>query len=642
MRKEFLISAIFAFSICLLDTLASRVMLACVEVLYCFHMMPKQNVFFVAIILFALICCSIPLTQNYFETGRVVAIKENYLILQNGFNKVIAYYQGEAHFDDTINVCQNIKEIVSSNNFEVATFASWAKGNNIIGSIDLYNYDVLKTSKSIRNILYLRNIQLENFWANELLFGNGLNFDSDFKYLIIQSGLHVSFLNEFLKKIYRLFFYKRKAILFSTITLIILASIFYFPFIFVRCILANIVSLLFENKREAIAIEIIGCCLLKPYYIKSISLLIPLGLKLLSCFSIFQNKISTKMYLALVQLRFNGSCDLLSLVCFGVFRSLAGTLYLFAFIVSILGLPIHFNQLVELFLSIKENFPILLLKGKPNLFLTFLILKIIHDYVETNHKKHLYVYCLLLIFNQFQSLFIPFYRITQMDVGQGDSALICFPFSQKGLLIDVGGNIYKDIAKSNIIPYLNSLGLKEVDVIISHEDYDHSGSLESLQNNFKVNTIYQEKQEMIVVNGLKIYNPLYDKQYENDNDNSLISYFSIGQFGFLYLGDVSSNVEKDLVESFTNLQVDVIKLSHHGSISATSENLLENYQPEFVIISAGKNNTYDHPHSEIVKRVKGFKIDICSTQISGALQYWIFNDLLFCINSNKQMSIYIK
>ena len=126
-----------------------------------------------------------------------------------------------------------------------------------------------------------------------------------------------------------------------------------------------------------------------------------------------------------------------------------------------------------------------------------------------------------------------------IDVGQGDCSLITFPFSKEGLLIDVAGNIYKDISKDIIIPYLNSLSIKSVDVIISHDDYDHCGGLNSLMENFNVNNIYKEKKQRILFENLTVYTLLHDEKNDDINDNSLISYFNINQFYFLYLADVS-------------------------------------------------------------------------------------------------------
>ncbi|MGI6608754.1 MAG: ComEC/Rec2 family competence protein [Erysipelotrichaceae bacterium] len=229
-----------------------------------------------------------------------------------------------------------------------------------------------------------------------------------------------------------------------------------------------------------------------------------------------------------------------------------------------------------------------------------------------------------------------------IDVGQGDCSLITFPFSSRGLLIDAAGNIYKDVGKDIIIPYLNALSIKSVDVIISHDDYDHSGALSSLVDNFNVCSIYKEKQKVFSLANLSIYTLLHDEKYEDINDNSLISYFKIKQFYFLYLGDISKDIEYKLVEKYDNLQVDVVKLSHHGSNTATSEKLLAAYQMPIAIISAGRNNFYNHPSEAVIERLKQYNVFFLSTKESNGIRFFVFNHLLIYQTSTGQSGFLLK
>jgi len=223
-----------------------------------------------------------------------------------------------------------------------------------------------------------------------------------------------------------------------------------------------------------------------------------------------------------------------------------------------------------------------------------------------------------------------------IDVGQGDCSLIGVPFSSKGLLIDAAGNIYKDIGKDIIIPYLNAQSIKSIDVIISHDDYDHSGALESLVNNFKVDNIFTEKEEVFLRAGLNVYTLLHDEYYEDINDNSLISYFKINQFFFLYLGDISKNIERQLVDKYDNLQIDVLKLSHHGSDTATSDELLAACQIPIAIISAGRNNFYNHPSPEVIARLRQYNVSYLSTKENHAIRFYVLNHLLIYQTSTGQ------
>ena len=273
-------------------------------------------------------------------------------------------------------------------------------------------------------------------------------------------------------------------------------------------------------------------------------------------------------------------------------------------------IEINLDNILAATLERMDNLPQINLTGTFNMGLILIILFLTLRYFETIKKKYLFSMMLILLINNNRGLFSPIYTITFLDVGQGDCSLITFPFSKEGLLIDVAGNIYKDISKDIIIPYLNSLSIKSVDVIISHDDYDHCGGLNSLMENFNVNNIYKEKKQRILFENLTVYTLLHDEKNDDINDNSLISYFNINQFYFLYLADVSKKVEFKLTERYDNLQVDVLKLSHHGSNTATSDKLLATFQIPIAIISAGRNNFYNHPSVEVIKRLNQYNVFI--------------------------------
>ena len=180
------------------------------------------------------------------------------------------------------------------------------------------------------------------------------------------------------------------------------------------------------------------------------------------------------------------------------------------------------------------------------------------------------------------ALFISFYitshykiyaQVTMIDVGQGDCTLIRLPYNKGNILIDTGGSQYYDIASSTIIPYLKSIGIDHLDyVYISHDDIDHSGALESLERSFDIHHVIKEYEEMRWIDDLKIEMLKTDVRYDNKNDNSLIMYITYKGTHFLFTGDISKKVEKDLYFKYKKLNVQVLKVAHHGSRSSTSPN----------------------------------------------------------------------
>ncbi|MBQ4253893.1 MAG: MBL fold metallo-hydrolase [Erysipelotrichaceae bacterium] len=253
-----------------------------------------------------------------------------------------------------------------------------------------------------------------------------------------------------------------------------------------------------------------------------------------------------------------------------------------------------------------------------------LLVIMILEYGQIGRKRYLLAAVLLLIVNNFKSAFLPFYTVTFLDVGQGDSCIITAPFSSSALMIDTGGSSYRDLAKEVLIPYLQRNALRKVKVIVSHDDDDHCGALESLAENYDVDAVIREKKEKITFGNLTVHDPLYDLRFSNDNDNSLICYINISRFGFLFLGDVSSSAEEILAERYPLMDVDFIKLAHHGSSGSTSDRLLSTYLPEWGIISAGVNNSYGHPAREVLERLSAYKVSALNTQNEGAIRFTVF------------------
>lgn len=228
-------------------------------------------------------------------------------------------------------------------------------------------------------------------------------------------------------------------------------------------------------------------------------------------------------------------------------------------------------------------------------------------------------------------------EIMFFDVGQGDATLIMLD-NGKTILIDGGGNIVDqkksdDIAKYTIIPYLKKTGIRQIDYIIAtHGDIDHIGSLEYITKNYKYSKLYINCNEVNEyeknLNGEKLTSlSLESKNYninfscnnnENENDSSIITSATFHNRTFLSLGDLSYEYEEQINEN-----VDILKVSHHGSNSSTSKKFIENINPKYSIISVGKNS-YGHPTKEVLNNLETTKI--LRTDKNGAIRITITKD----------------
>jgi len=240
-------------------------------------------------------------------------------------------------------------------------------------------------------------------------------------------------------------------------------------------------------------------------------------------------------------------------------------------------------------------------------------------------------------------------KIVYFNVGQGDSAMI-----------DTGNNIQIliDGGEGNII--LEKLGKhmplldREIElVIMTHPDKDHMGGLIEVLKYYQVELIletgiicetaickewdklieeknipvkYAEFGQRIVVDDIEInilypFESLQNRKVKNDNESSIILKVNLENELYLFTGDAGFEVENELIDKSIYLKTDILKISHHGSKNATSNEFLRLVNPKKAVISVGKNS-YGHPTNELLNRLKNMNIDFFRTDEVGDL---IFN-----------------
>ena len=228
-------------------------------------------------------------------------------------------------------------------------------------------------------------------------------------------------------------------------------------------------------------------------------------------------------------------------------------------------------------------------------------------------------------------------EIYYFDVGQADSILITN--QDKYMLIDAGNNADGRL----IVQQLKSMGISKIDYLIgTHPHEDHIGGLDDVIDNFKIGALYMPYREedskafedvldSVSNKNMKIKTPKAGTKFslgeanciilsalsdvEDTNDSSIVLQISFENTKYLFTGDLTSNVESEI-----NWQdIDVLKVAHHGSRYSTSKAFLEVVKPEIAIISDGPNNDYDHPHKELLKRLKDIKAEIYRTDLYGTI-----------------------
>ena len=183
-------------------------------------------------------------------------------------------------------------------------------------------------------------------------------------------------------------------------------------------------------------------------------------------------------------------------------------------------------------------------------------------------------------------------------------------------------------------------------LISLHGDYDHMGDTLNVIENIKVkkvifncgeyNDLEQDLIKVLDKKHIKYYscikelnidkNKLYflqTKKYDNENDNSNVIYTELDGFKFMFMGDASTTTEKEILDKYNLLEIDVLKVGHHGSKTSSGKEFINEINPKYSIISVGKNNLYVHPNKEVLKNLEDSKI--YRTDQDGSVMFKIKN-----------------
>ena len=313
--------------------------------------------------------------------------------------------------------------------------------------------------------------------------------------------------------------------------------------------------------------------------------------------------------------------------------------YIFPILDSILYLFTNTLETISLFIS-KINITKIIFP-KPSLLIIVLYYIII--LLSYQNKKYFYLNIILLIIIYISPYLNSNFEVVMFEVGEADCHLIKYPYNKNTILIDTGKNEYK--IKNEVIPYLKSIGIKKIDyLIITHGDEDHIGGSITLINNFQVKNVILNKgtftdleKELIKnlnkkkipyqinINKISLSNHtiylLNNTKYNNENDNSIITYFTYQKYKFLYMGDASITTEDNLLENYNLNNISILKVGHHGSNTSSSKDFISQINPSISLISVGENNIYHHPNKEVINNL--FKSRIYRTDINNMVKLTI-------------------
>ena len=227
-----------------------------------------------------------------------------------------------------------------------------------------------------------------------------------------------------------------------------------------------------------------------------------------------------------------------------------------------------------------------------------------------------------------------------IDVGQGEAILIALP--EKTMLIDAGptGSAPK------IAQVLQELGRNKIDYLVAtHPDEDHIGGMADVISSTQIGTIYAPNKtnntatyrkflaaiqnnnlqitlaeagtiiDQTDAYKLEILWPTKDANFPDTNDYSIIIKLTVGNKTFLFTGDAPTNA----ILNSNPGHIDVLKVSHHGSRTGTTEVLIHKLSPTYAVLSYAVDNSYGHPMQSVLNALRKHSVEVWGTGANGTI-----------------------
>jgi competence protein ComEC len=238
-------------------------------------------------------------------------------------------------------------------------------------------------------------------------------------------------------------------------------------------------------------------------------------------------------------------------------------------------------------------------------------------------------------------------RVTHLNVGQGDAAVVEFPGS-KVLLLDAGGSPFGDFDPGEFIvgPFLRSRKILKVDyLMVSYPRIDHYGGMQAIAVEFAPAEFwsgqgrgktgrFDDLEESLerskiprwsigagepcrTVDGVNIC--MIYTSADSGDDGSVVLLLEYGKLRYLFAGDIDKRGEAALLQQTAKLRSAVLKVPRHGSTAASSPEFIAAVRPGLAIISAGARGRFESQREEVIRRYSESGAEVLRTDRDGAI-----------------------
>lgn len=587
---------IFCFSFCFLLYLNER-----------FHS-KRILIVFMILSLFSIVLVK-PCKEAEKGIYTIFEIKQSYYVAKNQRIRVLVQSDLDLNFKDQIQV-NSLEPIHTDDNFTLFSFTKYNASKNVF--YKTRDVRLIKKSTSLKSKLYAYIASQKNSKVLLSLY-YGIHEDTiDEIYTMLGYGYISAYFIVFnlLKRKY-----EDKKIRISLLVLSILfGSFFVFTLSLTRFILYQISYLFFKSKSNQIGFTILCFSILYPTQVLSISFVLPILLQLVSYFCTEHKWIVQKMVLISVLFIYFKKVDIVSFLLFNLLRKLYGCVFLL-------------GMFIPDFLTLK--IPSLTIHYAPQFVFIFIFIVV---YIQC--LKHFKWKYMILFLIPFLEVFCnPFFQVYTLNIGQGDCSIIVEPFYKSVVMIDCGQSLYRDNVERIIFPFLENKNIHTIDtLILTHDDFDHSGGYDRLKEKVKIKKVIKDSKDKVNVK-YPFYLLLQERKAKDENDSSTISYFTYDHLNYLFMGDASKEIEKQLMDAY-DLKADVIKVGHHGSNTSSDAAFLDSLDCKIALISAGYKNKYDHPSTETLKTLDHLHIHTFCTSTDGSIAIYSLHHFAFVVTND--------
>ncbi len=241
-----------------------------------------------------------------------------------------------------------------------------------------------------------------------------------------------------------------------------------------------------------------------------------------------------------------------------------------------------------------------------------------------------------------------------IDIGQGDCTLIKTP--DGNMLIDAGENGYE----TTVLDYLETQGVESLKYLVAtHPHSDHIGGVAEVleavpteniimpklsKSNTPTTVTYEKMLNAVKNSGAKVISAKPGNEYsfggadftvlapfeqdDNLNDMSVVLKLEYKGYSFMFSGDAEKSVENQILKAGYDISADVYKAAHHGSSTSNTKKFVRAINPTFAVISCAEDNSYGHPHKEVVELLENERIVSYSTAELGSIVFTVDNNQL--------------